>query len=49
MNWLRWWDADGNMLLWSSEQADQERQRANKLAEKLRELGVNPDEIAEKL
>ncbi len=61
MNWLRWWDADGNMLLWSSEQASQERQRAeqehqraeqehqraeqerhrsNKLAAKLRELGL---------
>jgi len=28
MNWLRWWDADGNLLLWSTEQAEQERQRA---------------------
>ncbi|MDF5724593.1 MAG: Uma2 family endonuclease [Rhizonema sp. PD37] len=53
MNWLRWWDADGNMLLWSSEQASQERQRAeqehqrsNKLAAKLRELGLDPDEVA---
>lgn len=52
MNWLRWWDADGNMLLWSSEQAvqerqraEQERQRADKLAAKLRELGLDPDEI----
>lgn len=27
-NWLRWWDGDGNLLLWSSEQAEQERQRA---------------------
>ena len=26
--WLRWWDQDGNLLLWSAEQADQERQRA---------------------
>ncbi|MDF5718163.1 MAG: Uma2 family endonuclease [Rhizonema sp. NSF051] len=53
MNWLRWWDADGNMLHWSSEQASQERQRAeqerqrsNKLAAKLRELGLDPDEVA---
>ncbi|AHJ28959.1 Uma2 family endonuclease [Nodularia spumigena CS-584] len=53
MNWLRWWDKEGNLLLWSSEQAqqerqraEQERQRAEKLAAKLRELGVDPEEIA---
>jgi Uma2 family endonuclease len=28
IDWLRWWDAAGNLLLWSSEQAEQERQRA---------------------
>jgi Uma2 family endonuclease len=28
INWLRWWDEAGNMLLWSAEQAEQERQRA---------------------
>ncbi|MCC3507824.1 MULTISPECIES: Uma2 family endonuclease [unclassified Microcoleus] len=28
MNWLRWWDSQGNLLLWSSEQAEQERLRA---------------------
>jgi Uma2 family endonuclease len=28
-NWLRWWDEAGNLLLWSSEQADEERQRAD--------------------
>lgn len=27
--WLRWWDEAGNLLLWSSEQAEQERQRAD--------------------
>jgi len=50
MNWLRWWDNLGNLLLWSSEQAEQERpradqesQRAERLAAKLRELGVDPD------
>ncbi|WP_017655531.1 Uma2 family endonuclease [Fortiea contorta] len=26
--WLRWWDQEGNLLLWSSEQVEQERQRA---------------------
>ncbi|MBN4002713.1 Uma2 family endonuclease [Nostoc sp. LPT] len=50
MNWLRWWDTEGNLLLWSSEQAQQERQRAEQerqradiLAAKLRELGIDPD------
>jgi Uma2 family endonuclease len=28
MIWLRWWDANGNLLLWSAEQVEQERQRA---------------------
>ncbi len=28
MSWLRWWDEQGILLLWSSEQAEQERQRA---------------------
>ncbi|PSR16906.1 hypothetical protein C8255_15390 [filamentous cyanobacterium CCP3] len=28
LNWLRWWDADGNLLLWSAEQAEREAQRA---------------------
>jgi Uma2 family endonuclease len=27
-SWLRWWDRDGNLLLWSAEQAQQERDRA---------------------
>jgi hypothetical protein len=26
--WLRWWDEQGNLLLWGSELAEQERQRA---------------------
>jgi Uma2 family endonuclease len=45
INWLRWWDKEGNLLLWSSEHAEQERQRAEKLAAKLRELGVDPEAI----
>ena len=49
--WLRWWDEGGNLLLWAVEQieqerqrAEQERQRAERLAERLRELGLEPDE-----
>jgi Putative restriction endonuclease len=62
-NWLRWWDSDGNLLLWGSEGVEQERQRAEqerqraetaeialeqertsnqRLAQKLRELGIDP-------
>jgi len=58
-NWLRWWDEGGNLLLWSAEQAEQERQRAEQerqraeqerqradlLEAKLRELGVEPEQL----
>ncbi len=61
-HWLRWWDLQGNLLLWGSEQADLERLRADqeriraeaeteranqaeqerdRLAAKLRELGLD--------
>ena len=57
--WLRWWDKDGNLLLWGQESLDlerqrlaeekekteQEKQRAEKLASKLRNLGINPDAL----
>ncbi|MEL6249351.1 MAG: Uma2 family endonuclease [Cyanobacteria bacterium J06648_16] len=50
--WLRWWDSDGLMLLTGSERAEVEmqraeleRQRADRLAAKLRELGIDPDEV----
>ncbi|AFZ24056.1 hypothetical protein Cylst_1797 [Cylindrospermum stagnale PCC 7417] len=36
--WLRWWDNQGNLLLTGWE-------RSQLLATKLRELGVNPDEL----
>ena len=45
MNWLRWWDRSGNLLSWSAEQLEQERLRAEKLAAKLRELGIDPDAL----
>jgi hypothetical protein len=25
--WLRWWDENGNLLLWGAERVEQERQR----------------------
>ncbi|MEH2328018.1 Uma2 family endonuclease [Nostoc sp.] len=46
--WLRWYDERGNWISTQLEQerrrADQEKQRADKLAAKLRQLGINPDE-----
>lgn len=43
--WLRWWNEQGNLLLTGDERAEQERQRADRLAAKLREMGINPDEV----
>jgi Uma2 family endonuclease len=50
--WLRWWDSKGNLLLTGDErsqllasQLEQERQRAERLAERLRQMGINPDEV----
>jgi len=48
--WLRWWDAQGNLLLTGQERAEQERQRAEqaelraqRLAEQLRAAGIEPE------
>jgi Uma2 family endonuclease len=43
--WLRWCDQQGRIIPTGSERADAERQRGDRLAEKLRELGINPDEV----
>jgi Uma2 family endonuclease len=42
--WLRWYDASGNWLETDAERANRETKRANRLAQQLRELGINPDE-----
>lgn len=49
--WLRWWNAEGELLLWSEERTEQERQRADReklraerLAEQLRQAGIELDE-----
>ena len=43
--WLRWWDAQGNLLLTGEERAEREQQRTERLAERLRQMGINPDEV----
>ena len=40
--WLRWWDANGNLLLTGWENSEQERQRAENLIAQLRAAGIEP-------
>ncbi len=42
-SWLPCWDQQGNLLLWDTEQIDQERQRVERLAAQLRAAGIEPD------
>ncbi len=41
--WLRWTDAAGELVPTGAERAEQERQRAERLAEQLRRLGASPE------
>jgi len=43
--WLRWCDQQGTLTLTGKERAEQEAQRAERLAARLRELGVDPEQI----
>jgi Uma2 family endonuclease len=43
--WLRWNDEKGKLIPTGAERAEQERQRAERLAARLRALGEDPDEI----
>jgi Uma2 family endonuclease len=52
-HWLRWWDGSEQLLLWSAEQAKQERQRAEQerqarldAVSRLQLLGLTVDQIA---
>jgi Uma2 family endonuclease len=42
--WLRWYDGAGNWLATAAERAKQEAQRADRLAARLRSLGIDPDQ-----
>jgi Uma2 family endonuclease len=43
LDWMRFYDAEGRLLPTGSERAEQERQRADRLAAKLRALGIEPN------
>jgi Uma2 family endonuclease len=43
--WLYWYDRDGKRYLTPNERVQQEVDRSTKLADKLRELGIDPTEI----
>jgi hypothetical protein len=43
--WLRWCDREGMVIPTGAERAEIERQRVERLAAKLRELGVDPDRL----
>jgi Uma2 family endonuclease len=43
--WLYWYDQNGNRLVPPEEIIQQERQRAERLAERLRQMGIDPDTI----
>lgn len=45
--WLRWWDLEGNLLPTGDERAEREQQRADRLAAKLRALGIDPETVEE--
>lgn len=49
MNWLRWWDKSGNLLLWSSEQAEQERQKAEEERQRADREHQRAERLAAKL
>jgi Uma2 family endonuclease len=49
INWLRWWDAQGNLLLWSSEQAEQERQRAEQERQRAEQERQRAERLADML
>jgi Uma2 family endonuclease len=43
--WLRWMDSEGHWIETDSERLEQAEQQVDRLAEKLRSLGIDPDEV----
>jgi len=48
-HWLRWWDADGQLLLWSSERAEQEHRRAEQERQRAEQERDRANQLAAKL
>ncbi|MBF2064786.1 MAG: Uma2 family endonuclease [Calothrix sp. C42_A2020_038] len=47
--WLRWWDENGELLLWGSELADKERQRADEERQRADEERQRVERLAQQL
>ncbi|MEA5619796.1 Uma2 family endonuclease [Cronbergia sp. UHCC 0137] len=47
--WLRWWDTEGSLLLWSEERAEQERQRAEQERQRAEQERQRAERLAERL
>lgn len=54
--WLRWWDQEGNLLLFGDERAQAEKQRADSLEKsrkdaipKLLSMGLTVEQVAQAL
>jgi Uma2 family endonuclease len=45
-HWLRWWNADGNLLLWHSEKAEQEAARAKQEAARAEQEAARAEQEA---
>lgn len=43
--WLRWWDENGNLLLWGAERVEQERQRAEEERQRAEEERQRADRL----
>jgi hypothetical protein len=44
--WLRWWDENGNLLLWGAERVEQERLRAEQECLRAKEERLRGDRLA---
>ncbi|MCS6814423.1 MAG: hypothetical protein NZ772_12765, partial [Cyanobacteria bacterium] len=47
--WLRWWDADGELLPWAVELVEQERQKAEQERQRAEQERQRADRLAELL
>ncbi|NER80676.1 MAG: hypothetical protein F6K42_14115 [Leptolyngbya sp. SIO1D8] len=48
-NWLRWWDETGNLLLWSSERAEQAQQQAEQERQRAEQAQQRAEQLAARL